>query len=76
MTTITTIIIFASVALLAAANTYMELRRDLMMYQQNSYRNERYRRWRSSSGDSTSRWRLCGLTIFLISLVRFSPQTG
>ncbi len=76
MTTITTIIIFASVALLAAANTYMELRRDLMMYQQNSYRNERYRRWLSSSGDSTSRWRLCGLTIFLISLVRFSPQTG
>lgn len=38
-------IILASVVLaILAANTVLELSRDLMMFQQNSYRAERYRR--------------------------------
>lgn len=48
-------IILASVVLaILAANTVLELSRDLMMFQQNSYRAERYRRWLSESKDSTS----------------------
>lgn len=49
-----------------------EMRRDLMMLQQNSYRNERYMRWLRESGDTTSMPRLCAMAIFLISLVGFS----
>ena len=52
----------------------LEIRRDLMMLQQNSYRNERYRRWLSASSDSTSAWRLCGIVIFFIALSPFAPS--
>ncbi len=49
-----------TVALLAAGviNLILELKRDLMMLQQNSYRNERYMRWLRTSGDTTSVVRL------------------
>lgn len=56
------------IALLAALNVLFEYKRDLMMLQQNSYRNNRYRKWLSTSGDSTSMWRLGGLIIFFMSL--------
>ena len=49
----------------------LELRRCLMMLQQNSYRPSRYRRWLSESADSTSMWRLAGLVIFFIALSPF-----
>ncbi|MDE6310424.1 MAG: UDP-N-acetylmuramoyl-tripeptide--D-alanyl-D-alanine ligase [Muribaculaceae bacterium] len=49
-------------------NLWMEMRRDMMMLQQNSYRNERYVRWLKSSGDTTSTWRLFGLIVFLVCL--------
>ena len=48
-----------------------ELLRDLMMMQQNSYRNERYSRWLEESKDSTSGWRLCGIIVLLLSLTTF-----
>lgn len=63
-------IIFAIAAVCTAAAAFMELRRDLMMYQQNSYRNERFRRWIATSGDSTSWWRLAGFVILLFALAR------
>lgn len=63
------IILFWICALLAAFNAAKEYQRCLMMLQQNSYRQERYRRWLSQSGDSTSVPRLLGMAVFLASMV-------
>ncbi len=49
----------------------LELKRCLMMFQQNSYRNERYQRWLSQSKDSTSMPRICALILFFFSLTAF-----
>lgn len=61
------------IALLAvgSANIGLELRRDLMMLQQNSYRNERYMRWLRNSADTTSYIRLCA---YIALLVMMAPQ--
>ncbi len=59
-------------AIIVAADTAMEYCRDLMMLQQNSYRSERYRRWLSQSGDSTSVPRLLGMAVFLVSMVTWA----
>lgn len=50
------------------AATVMELRRDLMMLQQNSYRSERYMRWLRASGDTTTVPHLLAYTLLLMSL--------
>ncbi|MBD5233707.1 MAG: UDP-N-acetylmuramoyl-tripeptide--D-alanyl-D-alanine ligase [Bacteroidales bacterium] len=70
------IIIFCVSLALLIFNLGVELRRCLMMFQQNSYRPERYRHWLSESGDSTSGWHLCGLIVFFIGLTPFSPATA
>lgn len=59
---------------MVCALTFMllELRRCLMMLQQNSYRNERYRGWLRQSGDSTSVVRLLSLAVVLASLSTLS----
>lgn len=57
---------------LAAANVVLEFRRDLMMLQQNSYRNERYNRWLSTSQDTTSTMRLISGAVALASLSTLS----
>lgn len=59
------------IAALAAINIVFELHRDLMMLQQNSYRNLRYRKWLKVSSDTTSVWRLCAFVIFFMSLSGF-----
>ena len=64
-----TSIIISVAAAFALFNLGTELRRDLMMFQQNSYRSERYRRWLKASGDTTSAWRLCGIMVFLLVLM-------
>lgn len=66
------------IALIAAAvNAGYEFRRDLMMLQQNSYRNERYRRWLDTSGDTTSVMRLVSMAVVLASLSTLStPIVG
>lgn len=53
-----------------------ELRRQLMMFQQNSYRPGRYRNWLKASAESTSFWRLGALVIFFFSFARFTPHAG
>lgn len=58
--------------LAAAAGAVYELRRDLMMLQQNSYFNSRYINWLRSSGDTTSAWRIAGYVVFLLALGRLS----
>lgn len=67
------IIILSLIIVLGIANFGAELWRDLMMLQQNSYRRERYSKWLSQSGDTTSGWRLCGITVFLIALTPWCP---
>lgn len=66
MTTLT--IIYSIIAVVAIVNIYVELKRDLMMLQQNSYRNERYMKWLRVSGDTTSGIRLCGYAALLFSI--------
>lgn len=65
-------IAFWASAVIVAVNTGMEYCRDLMMLQQNSYRSERYRRWMSQSGDTTSAPRLLGMAVFLAALATWS----
>lgn len=66
-------IITAAVALAVFTVAYlMELERDLMMFQQNSYRAERYRKWLSESKDTTSLWRLSALVTLFIGLSTLS----
>lgn len=50
----------------------LEMRRCLMMLQQNSYRTERYRRWLRSSGDTTSFLHLGAMAVFFASLAMFT----
>ena len=68
----TTLILFILVLWIVCCNLIAELKRDLMMMQQNSYRTERYMRWLRTSGDTTSVVRLVGMCVFLIALVVFA----
>ena len=65
--------IYIAAALAAIFNLGAELRRCLMMFQQNSYRTERYAHWLKESGDSTSGWRLCGMIVFFFALTPMCP---
>lgn len=51
----------------------MEYKRDLMILQQNSYRNERYMRWLRTSGDMTSYVRVLGYIAFLVMISGACP---
>ncbi len=67
-----TVVLFSIVFVVACLLLVAELKRDLMMMQQNSYRIERYRRWLKTSDDTTSMLRLLGMCVFLASLVSFA----
>lgn len=69
--TISITIAFAIGTVLALCAATLNLRRDLTMFQQNSYRADRYRRWMDQSGESTSGWRLAAIIVFLFSATRF-----
>lgn len=72
-----TILILGIVAVVTGVIAlYFELRRDLMMLQQNSYRPERYYKWIGESGDTTSGWKLCGLVAFFASMASFKVLWG
>ena len=66
------IVSLAVTGVAALASLLLELKRDLMMMQQNSYRNERYMRWLRTSGDTTSWLRLVALVAFFITLMPLS----
>lgn len=68
------LILYAVTFLLALGNLCLELKRDLMMLQQNTYRRDRYMHWLSQSGDSTSGWRLAGIIVLGICLSPWCPQ--
>lgn len=61
--------IMSVVTLLCSVSlAFVELRRCLMMLQQNSYRNERFMKWIRQSGDSTSTQRLLSIAVVLVGL--------
>ncbi|MCC8114170.1 MAG: hypothetical protein LIP03_09300 [Bacteroidales bacterium] len=64
-------ILVAVAALIAAL---MKMKRDLMMLQQNSYRNDRFRHWMAESKDSTSMVNLVGWVIFFLCLLAIMPH--
>lgn len=68
-------ILYTLALLIVASGLAAELKRDLMMMQQNSYRNERYMRWLRSSGDTTSVVRLVGLCVFFGAMVVFATPS-
>ena len=63
-------------ALLTLVCLVLEMKRDLMMLQQNSYRTERYVRWLKTSADTTSGTRLCGMVLFALCLSKFGYSIG
>lgn len=63
-------------AVLAFGNLSTELRRQLMMLQQNSYRRERYLRWLRESRDSASAWKICAAIAALAALLPFCPTAA
>jgi UDP-N-acetylmuramoyl-tripeptide--D-alanyl-D-alanine ligase len=69
-----TFVIYLLILLVALQNLVLELKRDLMMMQQNSYRPERYSRWLKSSGDTTGWARLTAMCVFFLSLVTFTES--
>lgn len=66
-------IVFYIVPVVAIINLFLELKRDLMMLQQNSYRNERYMRWLRNSGDTTSMPRLTACVVLGFSISTYCP---
>ena len=68
-----------AISLLAAFSAilflFCDLKRSLMMLQQNSYRNERYFRWLNQSGDSTSFTRIGVMLVALAGMIYFIPAT-
>ncbi len=52
----------------------LSMKRDLMMLQQNSNRNDRYIKWIESAGESTSVSRLCFMALSLMCMLRFIPH--
>lgn len=64
-----------STALLVIAllSLHCNVRRDLMMLQQNSYMNDRYIRWFNQSGESTNYLRIGACISLLLCLVRHIP---
>lgn len=62
-----------AVAVLAAADMAAVFARDLMMFQQNSYRADRYVRWFEQSGESTSLGRIFCCVALMFMLVTHLP---
>ena len=66
-------LVFSIIATVLAIWCYVtEFRRDLMMLQQNSYRNERYNRWLQTSQDTTSVMRLVSGAVALAAMSTLS----
>ena len=66
-------IVYYIAPIIALVNLLLELKRDLMMLQQNSYRNERYMRWLKSSQDTTSMPRLTACVVLGFSIATYCP---
>ncbi len=69
-----TLILLIVILVAAAADMYFVYSRDLMMLQQNSYRNERYLRWFSQAKESTSTGRLFPMIAFFLMMLGRVPE--
>ncbi|MDE6528167.1 MAG: UDP-N-acetylmuramoyl-tripeptide--D-alanyl-D-alanine ligase [Muribaculaceae bacterium] len=67
------IILSIVLAVTASLDLFKVFSRDLMMLQQNSYRNERYMRWFSNAGESTNPGRIACCIGLLFLLVHHIP---
>jgi len=66
-----TLVLLILILIAAGTDMFFVYSRDLMMLQQNSYRNERYVRWFNQAKESTSTGRLfCMVALFLMLLGR------
>ncbi|MDE7411320.1 MAG: UDP-N-acetylmuramoyl-tripeptide--D-alanyl-D-alanine ligase [Paramuribaculum sp.] len=65
------IVLVVVVSIAVLINLLLELKRDLMMMQQNSYRINRYMRWLRTSGDTTATYRIVAYFILLFAAARF-----
>ncbi|MBE6305169.1 MAG: UDP-N-acetylmuramoyl-tripeptide--D-alanyl-D-alanine ligase [Bacteroidales bacterium] len=61
------------IVVIAALSVASEFARTLMMVQQNSYRSDRYNRYLSTSGETTSMPKMCAMLLALASLVPGVP---
>ena len=61
-------IVFSLILIVALSSVVIELRRDLTMMQQNSYRPERYMRWLRESKDTVAMIRLLSIATLLFGL--------
>lgn len=59
--------------ILAFVSTILSMKRDLMMLQQNSTRNDRFTKWMAESGESTKVPRLLAMACFFITFLKFVP---
>lgn len=66
-------IVYYIAPIIALVNLLLELKRDLMMLQQNSYRNERYMRWLKNSQETTSMSRLTACVVLGFSISTYCP---
>lgn len=66
-------LLYSAVVLAGAVAAVLVQRRDLTMFQQNSYRSDRYRRWMNEAGESTSSLRLGAIAAFLFALIPWVP---
>ena len=57
--------------ILLSISLFFEFKRNLLMFQQNSYRPERYKKWLENSGESTSFIKLFGIFLALFGLAAF-----
>ena len=66
---------WSSIVLLAVAviSLCIVMKRDLMMFQQNSYRNERYLRWFNQNNESTAMFRILACIVLFMLLVKTIP---
>lgn len=68
-------VLYFVVCTAALVAVLLSMKRDLMMLQQNSNRNDRYINWIESAGESTSVSRLCFMALGLMCMLRFIPHT-
>lgn len=66
--------IYIFLAVCCLLDLLVVFKRDLMMLQQNSYRNKRYVKWFNTSNESTNFWRLSACIALFLLLVRHIPH--
>ena len=67
-------VLYLIVCAAALVSVLLSMKRDLMMLQQNSNRNDRYVKWLEKAGESTAVSRLCFMALGLMCMLKFMPH--